>query len=81
MIRAAFVLLAFGALAAVDSPPSAAEINRPWCLRGDFETCTFVVPAMHDNSARDRRLRPKSMALRTRQTGILAAVSRQSPTS
>jgi Protein of unknown function (DUF3551) len=42
MIRAAFVLLAFGALAALDSRPSAAEINRPWCVRGDFETCTFT---------------------------------------
>jgi hypothetical protein len=32
---------------------------------------------MHDDSARDRRLRPKSMALRTRPTGIPAAVSRR----
>jgi hypothetical protein len=54
MIRAAFVLLAFEALAALDAPPAAAEIYRPWCIQG-FVTCTFhVVRAMHDDGARDR---------------------------
>jgi hypothetical protein len=41
MIRAAFVLLAFAALAALDARPAAAEINRPWCIQG-FVTCTFT---------------------------------------
>ena len=41
MIRAAFVLLAFAALVALDAPPAAAEIYRPWCIQG-FVTCTFT---------------------------------------
>ena len=41
MIRAAFVLLAFAALAALDARPAAAEIYRPWCIQG-FVTCTFT---------------------------------------
>jgi hypothetical protein len=40
-IRAAFVLLAFAALAALDARPAAAEIYRPWCIQG-FVTCTFT---------------------------------------
>ena len=40
MIRAAFVLLAFAALAALDARPAAAEIYRP-CIQG-FVTCTFT---------------------------------------
>jgi hypothetical protein len=41
MIRAAFALLAFAALAALDTRPANAEIYRPWCIQG-FQTCTFM---------------------------------------
>ena len=41
MIRTAFALLAFAALAPFDTSPAAVEIYRPWCLQG-FKTCTFT---------------------------------------
>jgi hypothetical protein len=41
MIRAAFPLFVFAALATFDTRPAAAEIYRPWCIQG-FVTCTFA---------------------------------------
>jgi hypothetical protein len=48
MIRAAFVLLAFAALAALDARPAAAEIYVT-CTFASFEQCMMTVRATGDS--------------------------------